>query len=351
MKANRSQSSSPELPSSASPVFAQLQENGKKRAHLLELRTETGPIYVCPSAWQRVRLQRAFRHFRVLAPQLLSRSDQRLITKLLQTAVVTPPLPVASGMVFGVVEKVHSKPSKSTTQLAIVSPQPAMNKSRALPLPVAQHEAQLAIRPAPLPVSELGLRPWIVSGATAAACIPLIMASVYGISLFSSTREVKDAPVIAAPIQSVDFHVSASGPAKVDLPKAPTPRRRVTAASLIASRPEPGAAQVVAADGPGRPFVSELPPGHFAHPVVGRRNLVGEVRLRALIGADGSVNKVTVLSGNPRLAQAAMRAVMRWHYSPYEVMGDPVAVETEIRMSFFGPDAVSIASVAGEPSS
>jgi hypothetical protein len=98
-------------------------------------------------------------------------------------------------------------------------------------------------------------------------------------------------------------------------------------------------------------FVSELPQGHFVHPVVSEPNLVGELQLRALIGADGLVKQVTVLSGNPRLAEAGMRAVRQWHYAPYEVLGSPVEVETQIKMNFFGEDAVSVASVATGPPS
>ena len=68
--------------------------------------------------------------------------------------------------------------------------------------------------------------------------------------------------------------------------------------------------------------------------------------MKALIGADGSVKEVTVLSGNPKLAAAAMRAVRQWHYTPYQVLGKPTEVETQIKMNFFGEDAVSIASVS-----
>jgi outer membrane biosynthesis protein TonB len=96
-------------------------------------------------------------------------------------------------------------------------------------------------------------------------------------------------------------------------------------------------------------FVSELPQGHFAYPVVSEPNLVGELRLKALIGADGSVKEVSLLSGNPKLAEVAMRAIRQWHYSPYQVLGNPVEVETQIKMNFFGEDAVSIASVANAP--
>jgi outer membrane biosynthesis protein TonB len=78
---------------------------------------------------------------------------------------------------------------------------------------------------------------------------------------------------------------------------------------------------------------------------------VGELQLKALIGADGSVKEVTVLSGNPKLAEAGVRAVRRWHYTPYQMLGTPVEVETRIKINFFGPDAVSIASAGNEPSS
>jgi hypothetical protein len=82
---------------------------------------------------------------------------------------------------------------------------------------------------------------------------------------------------------------------------------------------------------------------------VSEPDLVGELHLKALIGADGSVKEVSLLSGNPKLAEVAMRAVRQWHYRPYQVLGSPVEVETQIKMNFFGEDAVSIASVANAP--
>jgi hypothetical protein len=67
-----------------------------------------------------------------------------------------------------------------------------------------------------------------------------------------------------------------------------------------------------------RLFVSELPKGHFVESVVSDPNLVEELRPRALIGADGSVKEVTLVSGNPKLAEAGLRAVRRWHCSQYQ---------------------------------
>ena len=50
-------------------------------------------------------------------------------------------------------------------------------------------------------------------------------------------------------------------------------------------------------------FVSELPQGYFAHPVVSEPNLVGELQLKALIGADGSVKLWDVWMDRKRLSQ------------------------------------------------
>jgi outer membrane biosynthesis protein TonB len=119
-------------------------------------------------------------------------------------------------------------------------------------------------------------------------------------------------------------------------------------ASIIDSSPGGPfeSAPVASSDASERLFVSELPPGHFVKPVVSDPGLVGELHLRALIDADGSVKEVTVVSGNPKLAEAGIRAVRRWHYSPYQTPGGSGQGETLIKMRFFGQDTVSITSIA-----
>lgn len=44
--------------------------------------------------------------------------------------------------------------------------------------------------------------------------------------------------------------------------------------------------------------------------------LAGAVQLKALVRADGTVRKVRVVGGHPVLAEAAMTAVMKWHFEP-----------------------------------
>ncbi|HZQ69099.1 MAG TPA: energy transducer TonB [Terriglobales bacterium] len=47
-----------------------------------------------------------------------------------------------------------------------------------------------------------------------------------------------------------------------------------------------------------------------------RSRIGGVVRLNLLIAPNGSVDRVTVLGGNPILADTASKAVKRWKYAP-----------------------------------
>jgi TonB family protein len=60
----------------------------------------------------------------------------------------------------------------------------------------------------------------------------------------------------------------------------------------------------------------------------------GSVKLDTFIGADGRVQQVNPVGGNPVLAEAASAAVRRWRYKPYTVKGRKVPVHTEVTVSF-----------------
>jgi TonB family protein len=61
----------------------------------------------------------------------------------------------------------------------------------------------------------------------------------------------------------------------------------------------------------------------------------GTVVLHALIGTDGHIFRLTVLSSSdPDLAIAALAAVRQWVYKPYQLLGEPVEVETTINVTF-----------------
>lgn len=352
-------------PSSISSCLAGTEED---RPHLLELRTESGPIYVCPSKWQRLRLLWTFRHFHVLPQQILSRRDQHLIEKLRRSAVITPALPVPRSAILGVVEKPRVKPMAAAPHVVTMrterkAPQtsPAVTFVPGLPTP-GQHQRLFFERPGtknmePAATSGKGrergvpFRQWGAVAWLAAICLLVIVAKSFVVPPPSKTAQVTKPAAPSAPVtQSVVRPLPPVAPSPaVEKPKhrlAPAPPPSVTTVArketFVAALPKSNTP--FAAD--PRQFVSELPQGHFASPVVADSNEVGELHLKALIAADGSVKDVTVVSGDPKLAQAGIRAVRRWHYNPYEASATQAERETLINMRFFGQDAVSVTSVA-----
>ncbi|HTV04037.1 MAG TPA: TonB family protein [Acidobacteriaceae bacterium] len=60
----------------------------------------------------------------------------------------------------------------------------------------------------------------------------------------------------------------------------------------------------------------------------------GTVVIDAVISKEGTVEQARVVSGPPLLMQAALIAVERARYRPYELNGQPTAVETTIHIIF-----------------
>lgn len=60
----------------------------------------------------------------------------------------------------------------------------------------------------------------------------------------------------------------------------------------------------------------------------------GQVVLRAIIGKDGDIKELVLVSGHPLLAPAAIEAVRQWHYRAYLLNGEPVEVETIVTVNF-----------------
>jgi protein TonB len=78
--------------------------------------------------------------------------------------------------------------------------------------------------------------------------------------------------------------------------------------------------------------VACAPPVYPRFAVVGR--IQGTVRMHAIIGRDGSVADLQVVSGHPLLVRAAMEAVRNWRYAPTLLNGLPVEVDTIIDVNF-----------------
>ena len=72
-----------------------------------------------------------------------------------------------------------------------------------------------------------------------------------------------------------------------------------------------------------------------AYPQIARvARVSGTVELMVLVGRDGRVLSVEVLSGNSLLAAAAKQAVEQWRYHPAILDGQAVEVEARVTGRF-----------------
>lgn len=69
-------------------------------------------------------------------------------------------------------------------------------------------------------------------------------------------------------------------------------------------------------------------------PQARQERLEGTVVLQAVIGKDGSVRNLNVVSGPSMLTKAAMEAVKQWRYRPFALNGEPVEADTQINVNF-----------------
>ena len=69
-------------------------------------------------------------------------------------------------------------------------------------------------------------------------------------------------------------------------------------------------------------------------PLARQTRISGTVRLHAIIGKDGAITSLEVMSGHPLLQQAALDAVRQWRYQPTLLNGEPVDVDTTIDVIF-----------------
>jgi protein TonB len=60
----------------------------------------------------------------------------------------------------------------------------------------------------------------------------------------------------------------------------------------------------------------------------------GRVELRAIIGADGTVQSLEAVGGDPLFYQSAMEAVRQWRYTPTLLNGQQVQVDTYITVIY-----------------
>jgi protein TonB len=65
-----------------------------------------------------------------------------------------------------------------------------------------------------------------------------------------------------------------------------------------------------------------------------KKHVQGSVLMQAVIGKNGDVTDLHVISGDELLAPSAVEAVKQWKYKPYLLEGEPVEVETKITVNY-----------------
>jgi len=94
--------------------------------------------------------------------------------------------------------------------------------------------------------------------------------------------------------------------------------------------------------GPGQVYVPgnvmqanlthEETPGY--PPAAKAAHVQGNVIMKAIIGTDGTVKELSLVSGPPLLVQAAMDTVKKWVYKPTLLNGHAVEVITRLELKF-----------------
>jgi periplasmic protein TonB len=69
-------------------------------------------------------------------------------------------------------------------------------------------------------------------------------------------------------------------------------------------------------------------------PLAKQARIQGTVKFTAVIGTDGTIRNLQMLSGHPLLVPSAQQAVMQWAYQPTLLNGEPVEVITQIDVNF-----------------
>ena len=64
------------------------------------------------------------------------------------------------------------------------------------------------------------------------------------------------------------------------------------------------------------------------------QRISGDVRIDALVDADGNVSTMKVLSGSPLLHLAALNALKQWKYQPAELDGKPTSMHLTVTIQF-----------------
>lgn len=110
-------------------------------------------------------------------------------------------------------------------------------------------------------------------------------------------------------------------------PRVTAPKPVQPASPQLPAKPVPVGGRVQAAK-----LIHQIKPVY--PPPARQARISGLVRLEAIIGKDGAIRSLQVMSGQPWLVQAALDAVRQWRYQATLLNDEPVEVLTQIEVHF-----------------
>ena len=122
---------------------------------------------------------------------------------------------------------------------------------------------------------------------------------------------------------SVKLDLGPRSPAGTETAESAVPQNGGVTNAAAQVRLSPGTAEVVSHPvDPNYPMLAK------------QMKVQGSVVLQALIGKDGNIQDLQVLSGPAILSAAAREAVKQWRFKPYLQAGQPVETEARITVNF-----------------
>ena len=358
---------------------------------LVALETDQRVEYITASGWDRVYLLWMFRNFRSLPQNVLSPRQKQLIGSLYREASTHRSDELHGAAVVGTVEDFRPSSLAALPFSAKIRKRVARKESlpdvrtlgskpfyagltfNRMTLKVATAALVLVI--AILAWHQLGAQPVAGSSSTQTAAAarrtdkPMVTASEPVTKeppqkdLAPASVEPAANPAVTAQLtdtgsnpKGTTARVGTAAPA-VQRSAAPVVRRvpqTITAPSQIlaaVSKPSeftaihhpvaaPPKIYAAAADQPRVPISGR--PQKLVYPVCPETQARGQVSLQAVVGYDGAVSRVRVLTGDRALAAAAVEAVRQWRYEPFSGAAPHLERETNITISFISNEVVAV---------
>jgi TonB family protein len=365
---------------------------------LVALETDQGVVYAPASGLDRVFLLWTFRNFRSLPQNVLGPRQRQLIASLYRAASNYGSHELHDAVVVGTVESF--KPSslsrlsssvevgtlvaveKEWLNVAATASKPFRTRIALDRITLKVMTTAVVLMIAVLAWHQLGAQPVFNSASAEPVAIshqpigpakiasdltpkdspqkdssPASIASVSNpvpVPLASTNRnpETTTTPVATAapPVQR-----SAAPPTASALQAIAPPAHTLAAvrkpndikASIHHPAPAPASISAAASDQPRMQISGR--PRKLVYPVCPATQARGKVSLQAVVGYDGAVSRVRVLTGDRMLAAAAVEAVRQWRYEPFSGAAPRLERETNITISFISDEVVAVSFPSAAP--